>query len=193
MYNLICCFSDELGLKRSARRLSKECPKSTVLESAMARKEKFNYTEETSKRKYTKPGRPKKLTPEKKELPKLNPIDPSMLIPDRKPALPKLCPLNSLKKINPISHENTTTNLSNKYEGMPKLTPIIKSCEIIQSISELDEAVDTITLKSNSQSKNFNGVFLKPSFRKSNQDKSRPRVISISKRGAIKISNGKFI
>lgn len=56
------------GPKRSARRLCKESVKSTVLESAMARKEKSNYTEEFKKRKYNKPGRPKKIVPGKEPI-----------------------------------------------------------------------------------------------------------------------------
>lgn len=189
----------DTGLKRSARRLSKESPNSTVLESAMARKEKFNYTVETIKRKYTKPGRPKKLTPEKKELPKLNPIDPTKLTqssPDKKPAMPKLCPLNSLKKIYPTGNDGQSASLDslprpNKYEGMPKLTPIIKSCEIIQPMTQYTEVTDTSSMKSTVVSKDLNEVFLKPIPKKANE-KSRPKVQQV-KRGASQILNGKKI
>jgi euchromatic histone-lysine N-methyltransferase len=183
-------------LKRSARRLSKESPKSTVLESAMARKEKSNYTEENTKRKYSRPGRPKKLIPDKKDtlpklnpldpsklvsnkkdtLPKLNPLDPSKFIADKKDSLPKLSPLDPSKNI-PIDNDISCINLddsrkTNKYEGMPKLTPIIKSCEIIQSKFS-DQINDDNNMKDESFLKNVDESFLKPVSMKTKREKGR--------------------
>ncbi|XP_011506175.1 PREDICTED: histone-lysine N-methyltransferase EHMT1 isoform X3 [Ceratosolen solmsi marchali] len=190
--------SDEAGLKRSARRLSKESLKSTVLESAMARKEKSNYTVENTKRKYSRPGRPKKLIADKKDtlpklnpldpskvisnkkdtLPKLNPLDPSKFVPDKKDSLPKLSPLDPSKNIT-LANDINCINIddsrkSNKYEGMPKLTPIIKSCEIIQP--KFSEPINSeTTIKDETFMKNVDESFLKPIAMKSKREKGRLR------------------
>lgn len=116
----------------------------------MARKEKSNYTQESIKRKYTKPGRPKKLTPDKKDnilkkdnlkklcpsnIPKLNPLESPKLVPNKKDALPKLNPLDSSKSV-PEKKE------------LPKLSPLT-----IRNVTKLDSVVNNTTSSVNSPQK----------------------------------------
>lgn len=132
------------GPKRSARRLCKESLKSTVLESAMARKEKSNYTEEHlqfKKRKYSKPGRPKKLVLGKDQI-KQTQIKPSdvrqeaetSLLSDGNISTSENSMLES--SCNTILSENMndsvvedTQSFSSDFDGMPKLSPMTRSSE----------------------------------------------------------------
>lgn len=132
------------GPKRSARRLCKESLKSTVLESAMARKEKSNYTEEHlqfKKRKYSKPGRPKKLVSGKDQV-KQTQAKPSdvrqeaetSLLSDGNISTSDSSMLESSR--NAILSENMndsvvedTHSLSSDFDGMPKLSPMTRSSE----------------------------------------------------------------
>lgn len=132
------------GPKRSARRLCKETLKSTVLESAMARKEKSNYTEEHlqfKKRKYSKPGRPKKLVSGKDQI-KQTQVKPSdvrqeaetSLLSDGNISTSESSMLESSR--NTILSENMndsvmedTQSLSSDFDGMPKLSPMTRSSE----------------------------------------------------------------
>ncbi|EFN60467.1 Histone-lysine N-methyltransferase, H3 lysine-9 specific 5, partial [Camponotus floridanus] len=132
------------GPKRSARRLCKESLKSTVLESAMARKEKSNYTEEHlqfKKRKYSKPGRPKKLVSGKDQI-KQTQAKPSdvrqeaetSLVSDGNISTSDSSMLESSR--NAILSENmndsvveNTQSLSSDFDGMPKLSPMTRSSE----------------------------------------------------------------
>lgn len=132
------------GPKRSARRLCKESLKSTVLESAMARKEKSNYTEEHlqfKKRKYSKPGRPKKLVSGKDQI-KQTQAKPSdvrqeaetSLLSDGNISTSDSSMLESSR--NAILSENMndsvvedTQSLSSDFDGMPKLSPMTRSSE----------------------------------------------------------------
>ncbi|KAL6260736.1 hypothetical protein P5V15_008259 [Pogonomyrmex californicus] len=133
------------GPKRSARRLCKESVKSTVLESAMARKEKSNYTEELhmqiKKRKYNKPGRPKKIIPGKDQTKQsqtkvsdsremetllasdsnISTAENAMLDSSRKTSI-------SENSINDTVLEDSQSFLSD-FEGMPKLSPMTRSSE----------------------------------------------------------------
>ncbi|XP_071560297.1 histone-lysine N-methyltransferase EHMT2 [Temnothorax nylanderi] len=126
------------GPKRSARRLCKESVKSTVLESAMARKEKSNYTEEYKKKKYNKPGRPKKIVPGKDPI-KQTQVKPSdvrqemetsltsdnstteMLESSRDTSLPE----NSMND----NVMDDSQSFSSDFDGMPKLSPMTRSSE----------------------------------------------------------------
>ncbi|XP_001604667.2 histone-lysine N-methyltransferase EHMT2 isoform X1 [Nasonia vitripennis] len=291
--------SVEPELKRSARRLSKESSKTTVLESAMARKEKFNYTEESTKRKYSKPGRPRKVLPEKKDtIPLLNPIEPQKVVAEKdsipkkdtalkkdtlskkesvaqknnlskkdnvpkkvevsevdvppekdiaskvdtsspmkddvsksdisprkdnlpkKNHIPKLTPLDSIKpisekkapipKLNPLvpqklisdkhlpklpklsplnsprfmigKNKNNpkldSSQKSNKYEGMPKLTPIIKNPEIVQQTFSQPSARTIKIVQDETLLENENEAFRKPVSMKLKRIKNRIQAIS---------------
>ncbi|XP_011347416.1 histone-lysine N-methyltransferase EHMT2 isoform X2 [Ooceraea biroi] len=133
---------DPPGPKRSARRLCKESLKSTVLESAMARKEKSNYTEEhmqSKKRKYNKPGRPKKIVPGKEPAKQTQgkPSDvrqeiDTLLLSDG--SISENALLDSTR--NSVSeggvNDNTTEesqSFSSDFDGMPKLSPMMKTSE----------------------------------------------------------------
>lgn len=129
------------GPKRSARRLCKESVKSTVLESAMARKEKSNYTEEFKKRKYNKPGRPKKIIPGKDQVKQtsvklsdvrqemetsltsdsINTAENTMLESSRNTSI-------SENSVNDSIVEDSQS-FSSDFEGMPKLSPMTRSSE----------------------------------------------------------------
>ncbi|XP_054008738.1 histone-lysine N-methyltransferase EHMT2 isoform X1 [Hylaeus anthracinus] len=134
------------GPKRSARRLCKESLKSTVLESAMARKEKSNYTEENlqfkKQRKYNKPGRPKKAIQGKDQNKQLQTKPPDIhqetevSITDGNGNMSEVnstleCSRNSSMSEN-IANEtipDESQNFSSDFDGMPKLSPMIKSAE----------------------------------------------------------------
>lgn len=114
--------------------------KSTVLESAMARKEKSNYTEEhmqSKKRKYSKPGRPKKLVlgKEQGKQGKLSDIrqeiDTSLLSDSNANENTLLdSSRNSALSENSINNSNVEeSQFSSEFDGMPKLSPMTKSSE----------------------------------------------------------------
>ncbi|XP_014206888.2 histone-lysine N-methyltransferase EHMT2 [Copidosoma floridanum] len=147
-------YSDESVLKRSARRLSKETFKSTVLESAMARKEKSNYTTETIKRRYNKPGRPRKNFVEKKPIPKLNPpesaskstpvdVPPKTDSESKKDSVPDLIPtvppksndspksVEPPKVTNPPKPTNSPKSVVEKKD-LPKLNRIIPQKSLLE-------------------------------------------------------------
>lgn len=116
-------FEDPPGPKRSARRLCKESIRSTVLESAIARKEKSNYTEESlhlkKQKKYSRPGRPKKVLAKTADS-------------TDKTAQNSLTDLNNSVTDDSLQDsQNCTTEETNDHEnknsvdieGMPKLSP----------------------------------------------------------------------
>ncbi|XP_015433634.1 PREDICTED: histone-lysine N-methyltransferase EHMT2 [Dufourea novaeangliae] len=134
------------GPKRSARRLCKESLKSTVLESAMARKEKSNYTEENlqfkKQRKYNKPGRPKKVVqgkdqnkqfqakpPDIRQEVETTIIDGNLIITEVNSSLE--CSRNSAMSESSINEMllDESQSFSSDFDGMPKLSPMIKSSE----------------------------------------------------------------
>lgn len=134
--------------KRSARRLCKESLKSTVLESAMARKEKSNYTEvnmQCKKRKYSKPGRPKKLIPGRDQAKPLQmrlsemrhqEADTSLLtdsvsatdnmLDSSRNSITSLSESNS---INDSVNEDSLMYSSSEFADMPKLSPMTRSSD----------------------------------------------------------------
>lgn len=147
-----CVFSDSMEEqpcpKRSARRLCKESLKSTVLESAMARKEKSNYTEDMQrkKRKYNRPGRPKKLIPGR------DPVKPvqmrlsdirhqeadTSLLSDSGVSAPEsifdssrnsATSLSENNSINDSINEDSLTYSSSEFADMPKLSPMTRSSD----------------------------------------------------------------
>ncbi|KAJ8679786.1 hypothetical protein QAD02_015573 [Eretmocerus hayati] len=174
--------SDETGLKRSTRRM-RDSSRFSVLANAMARKEqRFNLYEDSSAKKYTKPVRPKRLVINKKDnIPKLTPLDPSKFMQDKKITMPKLCPLNPPRSLIENSTDSTDDSTledspkRNKYEGMPKLTPIIKTSESLltkfsESVNNSGSQVKISLLKKPSAA---SGVFLKP-ISKPEQEKKQP-------------------
>lgn len=129
------------GPKRSARRLCKESLKSTVLESAMARKEKSNYTEEHlqfKKRKYNKPGRPKKLVSGKDQI-KQTQVKTSDIRQEAETSL--LSDISTSESLMLDSSRNTilsesmndsvedAQSFSSDFDGMPKLSPMTRSSD----------------------------------------------------------------
>lgn len=114
--------------------------KSTVLESAMARKEKSNYTEEFKKRKYNKPGRPKKIIPGKDQMKQT-----SVKLSDVRQEMETSLTSDSINTAeNTILESSRNTSIENSvndsivedsqsflsdFEGMPKLSPMTRSSE----------------------------------------------------------------
>ncbi|XP_025161946.1 histone-lysine N-methyltransferase EHMT2 isoform X3 [Harpegnathos saltator] len=141
--------------KRSARRLCKESLKSTVLESAMARKEKSNYTEvhmQCKKRKYNKPGRPKKLIPGKDQIKpvqmKLSDIRhqeaDTILLSDSGVSTSEnmvdssrnsTTSLSENNSINDTGNEDSLMYSSSEFADMPKLSPMTRSSDLQTKLS----------------------------------------------------------
>ncbi|XP_014476702.1 PREDICTED: histone-lysine N-methyltransferase EHMT1 [Dinoponera quadriceps] len=141
--------------KRSARRLCKESLKSTVLESAMARKEKSNYTEDMQckKRKYSKPGRPKKIIPGRDPIKPVQMRLSDMRHPEADTSL--LTDSNAAESMLDSSSRNSTTLLlensnindsvnedsliysSSEFADMPKLSPMTRSSDSQTKLSSI--------------------------------------------------------
>ncbi|XP_032672802.1 histone-lysine N-methyltransferase EHMT1 isoform X2 [Odontomachus brunneus] len=134
--------------KRSARRLCKETLKSTVLESAMARKEKSNYTEDMQrkKRKYNRPGRPKKIIPGRDPIKPVQmrvsdirhqEADTSLLSDSGVSASENMfdssrtsaTSLSENNSINDNINEDSLTFSSSEFADMPKLSPMTRSSD----------------------------------------------------------------
>ncbi|KAF3419879.1 hypothetical protein E2986_10424 [Frieseomelitta varia] len=175
------------GPKRSARRLCKETWKSTVLENAMARKEKSNYTEENlqfkKQRKYNKPGRPKKVIQGKDQNKQLQTKPPDIRQELESSILDgniTISEVNSLEysRNSTVSENNTnetildeSQNFSSDFDGMPKLSPMIKSSE---SQTKLGNSIgnssnDDISLM------DMEKPFLKPATGRPKRERGRPR------------------
>ncbi|XP_012253973.2 histone-lysine N-methyltransferase EHMT1 isoform X2 [Athalia rosae] len=183
--------SPEPAPKRSARRLCKESFKSTVLESAMARKEKSNYTEERrvkSDRKYSRPGRPKKIAKwedePKQPVAKITdiPSDSSQNISDINGTQSDASSTLDTFKNTSLSENSSndvalddTQNTSMDFEGMPKLSPVSKVLDGNQTNStrsvpesptkDEDTVINTETDK----------PFLKPILGRGKRERGRPK------------------
>ncbi|XP_020288910.1 histone-lysine N-methyltransferase EHMT2 isoform X2 [Pseudomyrmex gracilis] len=134
---------EQPGPKRSARRLSKESLKSTVLESAIARKEKSNYTEEHSKkRKYNKPGRPKKVVQGKDQTKQGKDQTQVKLADVRQDLETSMLSDNNINtsenSMLELSHNTTLSDNINDsivedsqsdFDGMPKLSPMTRNSD----------------------------------------------------------------
>lgn len=133
---------EQPGPKRSARRLSKESLKSTVLESAIARKEKSNYTEEHSKkRKYSKPGRPKKVVQAKDQTKQGKDQTQAKLSDVRQDLETSLLSDNISTPESSMLESSHNTTLSDNindsiiedsqsdFDGMPKLSPMTRNSD----------------------------------------------------------------
>ncbi|XP_043795490.1 histone-lysine N-methyltransferase EHMT2 isoform X1 [Apis laboriosa] len=175
------------GPKRSARRLCKETLKSTVLENAMARKEKSNYTEENlqfkKQRKYNKPGRPKKVIQGKDQNKQLQTKPPDIRqeiessISDGNITISEVNSTLEYSR-NSISENNAnetildeSQNFSSDFDGMPKLSPMIKSSESQTKLNNSigSSASDDISLA------DIEKPFLKPAAGRPKRERGRPR------------------
>lgn len=105
----------------------------------MARKEKSNYTEEFKKRKYNKPGRPKKIVPGKDQTKQtqlkdvrqetelslttdgISTVENSILEASRNTSI-------SENSVNDSAMEDSQS-FSSDFEGMPKLSPMTRGSE----------------------------------------------------------------
>ncbi|XP_043464292.1 histone-lysine N-methyltransferase EHMT2 isoform X2 [Leptopilina heterotoma] len=176
--------------KRSARRMCKEPLKSTVLESAIARKEKSNYTEEHLQfkpiRKYNKPGRPKKILPTKEVAKQINS---KVAEADNESDNNTVEGNNSINEVNMSqdasknwsANESSTSDLTindSQYSGtdfdeMPKLSPILKNTDSaqIKSGNSTKTAItdDAATMSDNDK------PFLKPAIGKTKRERGRPK------------------
>lgn len=175
------------GPKRSARRLCKESLKSTVLESAMARKEKSNYTGEFKRRKYNKPGRPKKLNSLKDQVKqKLSDVraesETSLLSDGNTSESIILDSSRNTLSENSIN-DSVMEDLSSDFEGMPKLSPMTRNSE---SLAKLNNSIgspvsDDIPLA------DIEKPFLKPATAtRPRRERGRPRGSSQSARKIVK-------
>ncbi|XP_033228830.1 histone-lysine N-methyltransferase EHMT1 [Belonocnema kinseyi] len=175
--------------KRSARRMCKEPLKSTVLESAIARKEKSNYTAEHSQfkpiRKYSKPGRPKKILQAKEMIKQSHP----KVFEARHDLMNSAAETNSsYNKMNSTVEsskifsftENSVCdsavddcqNSSAEFDGMPKLSPIMKNTDPLQT--KLCNPVGS----PNSEDGNIldkDKPFLRPATGRTKRERGRPR------------------
>nr|XP_033326268.1 histone-lysine N-methyltransferase EHMT1 isoform X2 [Megalopta genalis] len=176
------------GPKRSARRLCKESLKSTVLESAMARKEKSNYTEENlqfkKQRKYNKPGRPKKVVPGKDQNKQTQAKPPDIRqdteasIIDGNISISEVNSTLDSSRNSAISENNTNETIldesqsfSSDFEGMPKLSPMIKSSE---SQTKLSNSIGS-PLSDDIPLADIEKPFLKPATGRPKRERGRPR------------------
>ncbi|XP_066586764.1 histone-lysine N-methyltransferase EHMT1 isoform X2 [Prorops nasuta] len=188
---------DPPGPKRSARRLCKESLKSTVLESAIARKEKSNYTEEhlqsKKQRRYSKPGRPKKSSLSKDLIKSAKNLDCHIQeggeavsnhnltdVSDLSTSLETVGTNSSLADTSElISNElqNTSINLND----MPKLTPATKNTE--GQIPRLNNSsVSPIRDDEVSNSLESEKPFLRPSAGRPRRERGRPRSVQVARK-----------
>ncbi|KAK2584128.1 hypothetical protein KPH14_006564 [Odynerus spinipes] len=176
------------GPKRSARRLCKESFKSTVLESAMAIKEKSNYTEEHLKfkkqRKYNKPGRPKKL-PHGKDQAKQSQSKGSETRQESETSLPDVDSSVSEANTSLETSKNSTTiegsandttldesqNYSSEFDGMPKLSPMTRSSDVQ---TKLGNSIGS-PLSDETPLADIEKPFLKPATGRPKRERGRPR------------------
>lgn len=178
------------GPKRSARRLCKESFKSTVLESAMARKEKSNYTDERKfkhERKYSRPGRPKKIVKWKDQNKQAdvknsdNRNDNSQNVSDLNGTQSDLNVSLETSKNTTLSDKSQnnagsdeTQDSSMDFEGMPKLSPISKNPDNSQTNASHsipaspreDDAVANVETDK---------PFLKPVIARGRRERGRPK------------------
>ncbi|XP_043253694.1 histone-lysine N-methyltransferase EHMT1 isoform X1 [Colletes gigas] len=176
------------GPKRSARRLCKESLKSTVLESAMARKEKSNYTEENlqfkKQRKYNKPGRPKKVIQGKDQNKQAQTKPPDIRqeaetsITDGNSSLSEVNTALECSRNSSMSESNAneaildeSQNFSSDFDGMPKLSPMIKSSE---SQTKLSNSIGSPT-SDDAPLTDIEKPFLKPATGRPKRERGRPR------------------
>ena len=169
--------------------MCKESLKSTVLESAIARKEKSNYTEEHLQfkpiRKYGKPGRPKKVL-QTKELTKQSS---SKVLEVRQDLMNNTAEINgSSNEINSTLDSSKNSNFSEnavidsaiddsqnsctEFDGMPKLSPIMKNSDPLQT--KLSNSVGSPVNEEGSML-DIDKPFLRPATGRTKRERGRPR------------------
>ncbi|KAI4501270.1 hypothetical protein M0802_003643 [Mischocyttarus mexicanus] len=163
------------GPKRSARRLCKKSFKSTVLESAMAIKEKSNYTEEhlnlKKQRKYNKPGRPKKLSQGKARQETEPPL------PEIDNAFEVIMNSETFRSTNLGDGSMNDTSLdesqnySSEFDGMPKLSPMTRSSDVQ---TKLGSSIGS-PLSDETPLADIEKPFLKPATGRRKRERGRPR------------------
>lgn len=156
----------------------------------MARKEKSNYTGEFKRRKYSKPGRPKKLNSvkdqAKQKLSDVRAESETSLLSDGNVSTSENVILDSSRNTtlseNSIN-DSVTEDLSSDFEGMPKLSPMTRNSE---SLTKLSNSVsspvgDDVPLA------DVEKPFLKPATAtRPKRERGRPRGSSQSARKIIK-------
>lgn len=162
--------------------------KSTVLESAMARKEKSNYTEENlqfkKQRKYNKPGRPKKVIQGKDQNRQLQAKPPDIRqeiessTSDGSITISEVNSSLEYSRNSSISENivnetvlDESQNFSSDFDGMPKLSPMIKSSD---SQAKLGNSIGNSTNDDTSLS-DIEKPFLKPAAGRPKRERGRPR------------------
>lgn len=154
----------------------------------MARKEKSNYTEENlqfkKQRKYNKPGRPKKVVQGKDQNKQVQAKPPDI----RQDAEPSIIDGNiSISEVNTTvdssrnsAMSETSTNetllddsqsFSSDFEGMPKLSPMIKSSE---SQSKMNNSLGS-PISDEVPLADIEKPFLKPATGRPKRERGRPR------------------
>lgn len=157
----------------------------------MARKEKSNYTQETSQwKRKAKPGRPKKPTKEQSKL--AQPKAPLEVktevvsqngeanisqIGDENSTLEMSRIASPENSVNEISLEEPQNNSVNDYDGMPKLSPITKTnSDSGQSrITPSETSSNNPVANDESSSSDIDKPFLKPIAGRTRRDRGRPR------------------
>lgn len=152
----------------------------------MARKEKSNYTEENlqfkKQRKYNKPGRPKKVIQGKdqKQLQTKPPDIRQEIESSISDGNITISEVNSTLEYsrNSISENNAnetildeSQNYSSDFDGMPKLSPMIKSSE---SQTKLNNSIGSSTSDDISLA-DIEKPFLKPAAGRPKRERGRPR------------------
>lgn len=139
----------------------------------MARKEKSNYTEEhlqfKKQKKYSRPGRPRKIVVEKAE----------EIAKEEPPKTPSKAntSLDSEKNTSLVESDTSDTIVNDSqictddFQGMPKLSPIAKASDIIQS--KLNNSVNS-TINEEASVEDLEKPFLKP-ITKIKRERGRPR------------------
>jgi len=149
----------------------------------MARKEKSNYTEEFKKKRYNKPGRPKKIVPGKDQMKQAQAKDVRQemetLLTSDGVSTAESTMLESSR--NTSLSENTMNDsvaedlqsFSPDFEGMPKLSPMTKSSESqIKLSNSINSSSDDIPLA------DIQKPFLKPATQSAirpKRERGRPR------------------
>lgn len=154
----------------------------------MARKEKSNYTEENlqfkKQRKYNKPGRPKKVIQGKDQNKQLQTKPPDIRqeaetsITDGNSSISEVnttleCSRNSTMAETSANEAilDESQNFSSDFDGMPKLSPMIKSSE---SQTKLSNSIGSPT-SDDIPLADIEKPFLKPATGRPKRERGRPR------------------
>lgn len=154
----------------------------------MARKEKSNYTEENlqfkKQRKYSKPGRPKKVVQSKDQSKQLQVKPPDIRqeaetsVSDGNITVSELNSTLECSRNSSMSESNAndtvldeSQSFSSDFDGMPKLSPMIKSSE---SQTKLSNSISSPT-SDDIPLADIEKPFLKPATGRPKRERGRPR------------------